>query len=378
LNLGNSADVTAPNSGSLRFRATGGGNNVLFDVRDTGAGQNDFLVREGGNVEIPNGNVGIGQSAGNNRLEVNGAIEASSVKNVQQVEIQSGGTPRLRFTDTDSSTAMDMDIEVQNNRLSVQNQSDSTELLNVRADSGNVKVPNGNLDVNGNIEGSNKLTLTGGGAGEDAVLYTANDGSFYIENYQSGGLENAKLGLVDNNNNNVYLQARGGTIGPKNANLRLNSGYSIENGGGTEAITLDSNANVKLPNGNLNMNGNSISFDTDSGASPSLRSDYTGDAGTSIGTGGLGVEVRTDNTANIKEISAVFPRRTGFEVYHEGDKELDVKENVEIPNGNLDMKSNNINNIGTSNVDMVHDSSDDRVEMRSNGKEDICIGNCGT
>ena len=372
LNLGNGADVTAPNSGSLRVRATGGGNNVLFDVRDTGAGQNDFLVRESGNVEIPNGNVGIGQSAGNNRLEVNGAIEASSVKNVQQVEIQSGGIPRLRFTDTDSSTAMDMDIEVQNNRLSVQNQSDSTELLNVRADSGNVKVPNGNLDINGNIEGSNKLTLTGGGAGEDAVLYTANDGSFYIENYQNGGLENAKLGLVDNNNNNVYLQARGGTIGPKNANLRLNSGYSIENGGGTEAITLDSNANVKLPNGNLIVpQGNSI---TDNNGNNRLE---VGSSTVIKGGGSASVTVAT-NSVNIRGSTnsrAVILGGGGTDYMRLSN---DGSQNVEIPSGNLDMKSNNINNIGTSNVDMVYDSGDDRVEMRSNGNEDICIGNCGT
>jgi hypothetical protein len=50
---------------------------------------------------------------------------------------------------------------------------------------------------------------------------------------------------------------------------------------------------------------------------------------------------------------------------------------LSVNDESVNFKSNSLNNIGTSNVDMVYDSNDDRVEMRSNGNEDICIGNCG-
>ena len=49
---------------------------------------------------------------------------------------------------------------------------------------------------------------------------------------------------------------------------------------------------------------------------------------------------------------------------------------IDITNANLDLNGNNISNVGSSNVDMVYDSNDDRMEIRSNGAEDICIGNC--
>lgn len=52
------------------------------------------------------------------------------------------------------------------------------------------------------------------------------------------------------------------------------------------------------------------------------------------------------------------------------------KDGAEAMTGSLDMGNNDVNNIGDADIDMVYDSGQTRFELRSNGNEAICIGNC--
>ncbi|QGA80318.1 hypothetical protein [Candidatus Nanohalobium constans] len=117
--------------------------------------------------------------------------------------------------------------------------------------------------------------------------------------------------------------------------LDLNSEGQIQTDG-TDAIRFDGSQNIEIPNGNLNIrNGGMISFTND---------DYIGHEGN---------DIRMETGRNMR---LVIDGEGGGESYHDlevrnsnGDNLLDVSPNgnIQIPNGYLDMNSNDIRNLET-------------------------------
>jgi hypothetical protein len=394
---GNDPALAFRHSGGYRgfFRYSESDNRYELNDRDNNP---NLLVHDSGRVsiargklEIPNGNLDMGNnqikhigSGGDTHFEEDGSLnlggnrlkgaerwetggsnigieDNSENKDIilfkdgtQNVEIPNGnlrmGTNRIKFLDKDgkfidipgSSTA---DIELRREATNsqafiVHNAKSSSNLLKV-ADGGNVEIPNGNLI------GSKRETATSGS-----------------DQYESQQFRLESSQWDTNNNKETSLGMR--LVNQPVASARKVHQFTVRGNSGTDLFRVQEtntggsgtnffSSTVEIPNGSLVATGSSsageniLDLEVSDGESLSFVEESSGAQNSVKLVGGNGRD------------KLRFP---------DGTNKLIVSEN-------LDVSGNNINNIGTSNVDAVYDSGDDRVEIRSSGQENICIGNCG-
>ncbi|MFB6294299.1 MAG: hypothetical protein ABEI97_00920, partial [Candidatus Nanohaloarchaea archaeon] len=107
--------------------------------------------------------------------------------------------------------------------------------------------------------------------------------------------------------------------------------------------------NVEIPNGNLNMSKNNLTF----------VGGLSGADGTPCAAGEA---LLGDGTCGAPSGG----QQTLSEVLDQGNS----------ANQAIDMNSNNVTNVGNGDMNLSYDPQDDRNEISSNGQTDICIGNC--
>ncbi|PSH01655.1 MAG: hypothetical protein BRC27_01455 [Nanohaloarchaea archaeon SW_10_44_10] len=227
---------------------TGGGN---IAVIDTANNQDIARLKEGGNVQIPNGNVDVaGPSNTGKALDVGGGIHVE-------------GNIDLNGNDIDSSgTSVKLTSDTANNYVALTDEGQSGDLLRVNNGNGNgVSIHNENLNLNeNNIENVNGLQ---DGSGANTIVF---DGSNNVGipngNVDVAGPSNTGRaldlggganfdGVLDMNQNNVA--AVDSLLGSSNEPLEL----SVSGSGGQELV-LDNSGDVQVQNGDLDLRGNSV------------------------------------------------------------------------------------------------------------------------
>lgn len=198
------------------------GNNIdtsgnTITLRDSTNNQDILNAQEGGNVEIPNGNLNMSSSSGS----------GGDIKWVKQIEGAPDQTQHSLLTGVgdgtgvwgvrDSSQTGDAFIfkAEEGGPVKVMNGANfnATGDLFVDSSTGNVNIPNGNLDLSG---GNNDVIIG------DAQRFKSSAGGAV---YMSSG-----------SNNNVLLEDKDGD----------------------SALEVQSDESVNIPNGNLDVSGNNI------------------------------------------------------------------------------------------------------------------------
>lgn len=178
---------------------TGGTGSDQIVIRDRNGSQDIARFNEGGNIEIPNGNLAISNNAINGE---NGNIELSN----DVVALNRFGGGRYSF---DSNGNPYIEDQSNNRRFEIQN-------------GGTVEIINSNLSLTGNdIINVGKIDFTSG---------LSIDGD---------------------------LNTSGGTIDTEGGNIALNGGY-LSNDGDNEGISIDNSGNVTISKGDLDMNSNNV------------------------------------------------------------------------------------------------------------------------
>jgi len=233
---------------------TGGGN---IAVIDTANNQDIARLNEGGNVQIPNGNVDIAEPSNTGKaLDVGGGINVEENIELDGNDIDSSGTGVKITSDTS------------NNYLAFTDEGQSEDLLRANNGDGNgISIHNENLNLNeNNIENVNGLQ---DGSGADTIVF---DGSNNVGipngNVDVAGPSNTGRtldlggganfdGVLDMNRNNVTTVDS--LLGSSNNPLEL----SVSGSGGQELV-LDNSGDVRVQNGDLDLRGNSVVDETSS------------------------------------------------------------------------------------------------------------------
>ncbi|PSG98914.1 MAG: hypothetical protein BRC29_02175 [Nanohaloarchaea archaeon SW_7_43_1] len=233
---------------------TGGGDMAVIDT----ANEQDIIrLKEGGDIQIPSGDVDIGNPSNTGKaLDVGGGINVEENIDLNGNDINSSGTGLKITSDTSNNYLAFTDVGQSEDLLRVNNgDGDGVSVLNenlnlnennienvdgLRDGSGantikfdgnnNVSIPNGNVDI-GNPSNTGKTLDVGGGANFDDV--------------------------VDMNQNSIEtVDSLEGTSG---SSLEL----SVSGNGGSELV-LDSSGDVQVQNGDLDLRGNSVTDGTSS------------------------------------------------------------------------------------------------------------------
>jgi hypothetical protein len=222
---------------------TPGGGSDSFDVYDSANGQDIARFNEGGNVEIPNGTLTVdGNIASNSSLSVDSA---------------SGEYSTLRLTE-DSSNEWVIEQNPSSNELNFFDRVGTNNIKNLTLTSGNVEIPNGNLNArgdvnvtNGDVTVSNRIQLERpSDSAALTVLNMENDDTLSLG--ASGG-----IGTVDIrdgiNGIDVIRSKQGGNVEIPNGDLDVSNGTINAHGGlrvdtnpasSTADILLAANANI--------------------------------------------------------------------------------------------------------------------------------------
>ncbi|MDY6789390.1 MAG: hypothetical protein SVV03_05525, partial [Candidatus Nanohaloarchaea archaeon] len=198
-----------------------------------------------------------------------------------------------------------------------------------------------------------------------------------------GNQANQTIDLNDNNLDNVGNVTLGEEV------VR----FQDQSTGNTVLELVNDTQDVNIPAGDLNMEQSNpvmLMNDTDGGSGGSeIR--LTDKAGSGVKywaiNGDRSQLIISDSTASDSNPRVIFNQ--GDDIQFDGghidmwgnnisddlDNELQIGDDAKVY-GNVNMQGNNITNIGSSDTDMVYDSGDNRLELRSNSNEDICIGAC--
>jgi hypothetical protein len=369
------------------------GNNIdtsgnPITLRDSTNTQDILRAQEGGNLEIPNGN-----------LFTQGAVQFDFGNGASYQILEEGGVLKLQTADG----------------------TDGIEL-----DAGNdVSIPNGNLDVSGNnITSIDTLKFEEG---------TSIDGNVSIEgNIDTTG----NINLSDNNlldANNVQTNR---LVDPEDEQINIDDNINLQNNqnirsSGTNAITLDNQQNIEIPNGNLSITGNApnsnlnlggdidtevaridtegnnyfISLKSGKGfevADPGGNIEFaTGDDTTEIGstytfdissnefslnqddtdiltadTGSASHAIRdTANSADLVTLQEGGPVTIRNPIADEDVLRVNASggSNVEIPNGNIDAQGNRIVDTTASDTVRLGDSDSNTVSIDAGGSGETVV-----
>ncbi|MFB6245396.1 MAG: hypothetical protein ABEJ03_03555, partial [Candidatus Nanohaloarchaea archaeon] len=293
----------------------------------------------GGNVEVPGGNLDVS----GNDINLNGG----------DILTGSGQTSQIRAV-----RSFSIDIDTDNNEndrvFRIQKDGLSTDLLVVR-ENGKVQVPNGNLDISSPYYTGSTLDVGGGANFGNSVNLNNNDlGGANVISFNDAGTDGkiefgsgAKIynAPLDDSNSAGYLQ------------LVNDEGIAFEAGSdGTQTMELKSNNNVEIPNGNLdisNSDGGSIKlggeFDEEIAFTEGSDTNTFGDIDfPDVSSSNAYIrffrDTSTTGTAQFKVYKGDGTNTVNFAVNDNNNG------NVEVPNGNLKLNHNKIENVGELNV----------------------------
>ena len=223
----------------------------------------------------------------------------------------------------------------------------------------NVRIPNGNLDVNDNK--IHNIPFLEGRAGTNQELVFMPSGGYEFRPQGLGGssaLTVSNSGDIDISNGN--LDINGNEVVYQDGSLAAFStfdagnAYVIESGSNTRLVTVNAGGNVEIPNGNLDLKGNNITnldtlkFQTGTSIDGDLNVN-----GTVNITGNLDME-----NSNINDVAAIDGGGDAVEF-----------------NDNLDMNSNRIFDIGTGSTQF---DATGNLDMNSNEIQDAGKVGIGT
>lgn len=304
-NINNAADIHSNNDqaeirlldGTVSVESGGGGSDVIQWYDDSN-GRDILRGTEGGNVDIPNGNLDMNSNQINNvgSLTVgdNGILNSDSYA---KLETSGGGSSNWAIYDS----------------------ANSQHIASFK-EGGNVDFPNGNLDL-GSPGSTGKSLDVGGGANFDGDVDLNN----------GGGLDNVNDIEMDGNiygaGVDMSLQEVGSILGPNNGDTDLNIQTQ---GGGSHVVSIEDGSssntdiarfhegtqNVEIPNGNLDLGGQLSVGSTECNTGQYIDGD------------GSCTDVITETTDEY------------------------VNENGDTMTGDLDMNSNSVLNVGTNNIDI--------------------------
>lgn len=231
------------------------------------------------------------------------------------------------------------------------------------------------VDMNGNVVDIAAAGQTSGAAGlnETGYVHFKNEETQYVPDdeftlmmdnsngpmYYHDGAWRTVLTEYDSMTNTLNVQFNSLTLNNGDLDMGENAIQNVNNlqdGTGTDTMTFDGSNNVHIPNGGLNITpGTSEAFEVrgnagsrlvvDRGSSTRIWGSNKGDAPAALevygdsdaGQNDRVFQVFTVSNPNNHDVSAATPV---FTVNHTGD--------VKVPNGNLEMKSNDINSIDSA------------------------------
>ncbi len=307
---------------------TGDGQGGAFSIRDQVNGQSNLKARQGGNVEIPNGNLSL-SSANDIRFNGNSDTHWRIGRNIGD------------FTSTLSGNSLDITGYHSNDEGVVIGDSNGNEVFVANTDTNNVVIPNGDLNfANGNdiqdrgadaiqFDGSQNVDLPNGNLTiTQGKLFLGDDstrqGRLYVG--ESGG--NDEL-LLQGTGDNTWEVTTVGTSGSATLNFDANG----------DSFTTTFDGQIQ-PGGDIN-----IGQDTYLTISPSDTFSYDGNT---VDNYGLGWATDSDDD----DAQAYLAGYGGIKLFSASTKavHIDASQNVNVPNGNLDMKETGSVDLNTDNL----------------------------
>jgi hypothetical protein len=369
----NVGSITSNNgNGDIQF-------NQGFNVDGSSGGDGGVTLSGSGGLDVDAAG-GDNQQNGGDSLRLNGNINFDGGNtNTPVLRTPGGGSGSLRIYD-DANTQDIAQFQEGGN-------------VNIPSGSLNINSPGNNggaLDIGGDTNADGTVTsdattgfrLTGGGAGESTEIVTRNSGDSFIRVFQNGAKEDARFGLEDSSGTIVDLQARQGTIGPRNANFRLNSGYGIENGAGTKAINIDSRADVEVPNGAVNISQGSGIGDLSGNERISIEGNTVvrGKGGARVAVSTNSVDIRSStNSRDViiggggTEFARFSPNGNQDTEFVSGDVEVLNGNNIEMFNGDVDLRGGKIVDTTGSDTVRVGDADSNTVRIDAGGSGDAVV-----
>jgi hypothetical protein len=353
-----------------------GGQNIT--LRDSTNSQDILRGKEGGEVQIPNGNLRVGP--------------ADNPKVI--LDANPGQLPGLRFQES-GDNRVELQYESSNNELEIEAKPSRADLLRAKR-TGEIVVPNGNLDVSGNsITNIDTLEFEEG---------TSIDGDLTINGSTdiTGGLNvsseinlSGDLDLRDNSLEDVRAITGGGdpVEFQDGIDLRenqvLNAGTFRDNTG-ADTLRFDGNNNVAIPNGNVSIRNQFQSRTAQSGtiripngASLKARNNAeTGDIGIAstnqdddviLGSGGAN-ELNLDSAVNLNGND--IKRVGGLEAAEGGAIRLSNSESINFRSSEDDADFG-ITGTAEETIDIRNTAGQDVARFEDDGDVGLPTGNLG-
>lgn len=281
---------------------TGGTGNDQITIRDTNNSQDIARFKEGGNIEIPNGNLDISRN-----LTIDN-LDKLKLGKTAQTWLDSGNSGMdgvfMQYTQGTDWSRIGIKDSSSDETFAVYDAEDSAEKFGSTGwqkqfevkDSGKVLVHEGNLDLNGNnIEQVGKIDFNSG-------LSIEGD-----------------------------LNTSGGKIDTEGGNIALNGGY-LSNNGDNEGIRINNSGDVRIQEGDLEVRKDSADIKiNDNGSGSQYPTLWMQDRGENR----FKIQWRDDS-----------PHRLTLGNGDTGEilKLMDSGK-IQVSNGDLDMDTNNIDNV---------------------------------
>jgi len=351
------ADTFRDNTGADTLRFDGNNNVAIPNGNVSIRNRFQSQTAQSGTIRIPNeaslkarnnaetGDIGIAStnqdddvilgSGGANELNLDSAVNlnGNDIKRVGGLEAAEGGAIRLSNSESINfrSSEDDADFGITGT---------AEETIDIRntagqdvarfEDDGDVGLPTGNLGVGGSSDPSARVDIESDGS--------INQGLLRFDEVAAGS-SNDLITVYDNSGTEGWtIQSAGGS----------QEFFDIQGADGAYALRVNTGTrNVRVPNGNLRLNGNNLVSNVEDNMRVETQRTLVlnGDAD-SDGTGQIALQTRDD--------TRVFVTNSG---------------QVEIQDNDLDLQGNRIVDDTSSNTVFVGDGSDDNVRLETGGED---------
>jgi hypothetical protein len=257
---------------------TGGSGSDEISIRDTSNGQDILQAREGGDIQVPNGDIIAGTSGDSNSFRFESGVRFDTPSlSTARISASGGGNDNL-FVLRDEEDDLRVFEVGEEGPIDLRNPETGEDILRLNHSGGSdVEIPNGELNVSDRIltnRGSSNTPGYSFYADQDTGIYSPQEDIFSVATNGNEAFRAFPSGTITFRGNRVrdVTSLSGTTSSPLllRANQNANDGteqdlvlQTLDSGNNNYVDALRASANsgspvINIPNGDLNLNDNNI------------------------------------------------------------------------------------------------------------------------